>query len=67
MNDLSYLIGLVVELSVVLSDLSLLRVVPDRHSLIELGLLSPFLGVQEPVVAVSPLSQRCASPSTAIG
>lgn len=52
--DLSYLVGLVVELSVVLVDLSLLRVVPDRHSLVELGLLSPFLGIQEPIVAVSP-------------
>lgn len=52
--ELTYLIGLVVELSVVLSDLSLLGVVPDRHGLVELGLLSPFLGVQEPIVAVSP-------------
>jgi hypothetical protein len=41
------LVGLVVELSVVLADLSLLGVVPDRHSLVELGLLSPFLGIQE--------------------
>jgi hypothetical protein len=55
--NLSYLVGLVVELSVVLADLSLLGVVPDRHSLVELGLLSPFLGIQEPIVAVSPLSR----------
>jgi hypothetical protein len=51
---LSYLIGLVVKLSVVLSDLSLLRVVPDRHGLVKLGILSPFLSVQKPIVAVSP-------------
>lgn len=61
----SYLVGLVVELSVVLADLSLLGVVPDRHGLVQLGLLSPFLSVQEPSGGQPPCRDQRISRSTA--
>ena len=44
----TYLVGLVVVLGVVFEERLLLRVVPDGHRLVELGLFPPRLAVDEP-------------------
>jgi hypothetical protein len=43
-----YLVSLVVELLVVLGDLGLLGVIPNRQEFIELAVLAPGLGLGEP-------------------
>ena len=62
----THLVGLVVKLLVILLNLSLLGVVPNGNELVELGVLSPFLAVDEPDMVSNWFSLRGLQSSPAL-